>query len=113
MSANFAPPAGIEVFCRFCQKVHPAQLDRSIALNGRTVDKTATFEYSCSKCQKSFCISGNNLREAATGEATEPRAYSPSECFGIGDLIHHKKMDDTGTVVGKDPGNPARIIVQF
>jgi hypothetical protein len=46
-------------------------------------------------------------------EKVEPREYIPKEHYLIGEKIHHKKFKDTGFVVGKDRGAPARILVQF
>jgi hypothetical protein len=112
---TFSPVAEVEIFCRFCQKTLPAQLDRSIAGNGRTVDKDATFEYSCSKCGKSFCYSGNDLKAHVEDEKSpaKPRDYTPKERYVIGEVITHKKFKENGLVVGKDQGKPTKILVQF
>ncbi|MBD3419952.1 MAG: hypothetical protein GF398_07545 [Chitinivibrionales bacterium] len=116
MASSFAPPEQVTFYCRFCQKILPAQLDRSIAGNGRSVDRNGTFEYSCSKCSKSFCVSGKDLIESSEAgqDATDnSRVYSPSEHFLIGEKVRHEKWEDEGFVVGKDPGTPNRMIVQF
>jgi hypothetical protein len=108
----FAPIEEAEIFCRFCQKTLPASLDRCIAGNGRVVDKDATFEYSCSKCGKSFCFSGNDLK-AQGAEKEDPREYIPKNHYVIGEIINHKKFKETGLIVGKDPGVPTKILVKF
>jgi hypothetical protein len=116
MSATpFTPVDELNIFCRFCQKTYPAQLDRSIAGNGRVVDKESTFEYFCTKCRKTFCFSGKDLvaQVDAEKEAVDPREYISKEHYLIGEKIHHKKFKDVGFVVGKDRGVPARILVQF
>jgi hypothetical protein len=116
MSATpFSPVEELNIFCRFCQKTLPAQLDRSIAGAGRVVDKEGTFEYLCTKCRKTFCFSGKDLvaQADAEKEATDPRLYVPSEHYLIGEKIQHKQFKDIGFVVGKDRGSPARILVQF
>jgi hypothetical protein len=111
---TFSPVEGIDIFCRFCQKILPAQLDRSIAGNGRTVDKDATFEYSCSKCGKTFCFSGNDLKEKKEPvEEMEAREYLPQNHYVIGETIVHKKFKETGLIVGKDKGSPTRILIKF
>jgi hypothetical protein len=111
----FTPVDELNIFCRFCQKTYPAQLDRSIAGNGRIVDKESTFEYFCTKCRKTFCFSGKDLVASAEAEkeAVDPREYIPKEHYLIGEKINHKKFKDIGFVVGKDRGSPARILVQF
>jgi hypothetical protein len=116
MSAEpFSPIEEAEIFCRFCQKTLPASLDRSIAGNGRVVDKGATFEYSCSKCGKTFCFSGNDLKEQMkpAEEAAKPREYIPKNHYVIGEVITHKKFKENGLIVGKDPGVPTKILVKF
>lgn len=112
---TFSPVEDVDIFCRFCQKTLPAQLDRSIAGNGRTVDKESTFEYSCSKCGKTFCYSGKDLKEQQQPpeDAQKPRDYIPKNHYVIGETIAHKKFKDNGRVVGKDHGTPTRILVQF
>jgi hypothetical protein len=111
---SFAPVDELNAYCRFCNKILPAQLDRSIAGNGRIVDKESTFEYFCTKCRKTFCYSGKDLLPSESAEkGTEPRDYLPKNHYVIGEKIAHKKFKDTGLVVGKDRGVPARILVQF
>ena len=114
-SENFSPVEEVEIFCRFCQKTLPAQLDRSIAGNGRTVDKDGTFEYSCSKCGKTFCFSGNDLMEKKepAAEQLELRDYATKNHYCIGETIIHKKFKENGVVVGKDHGSPTKILVRF
>jgi hypothetical protein len=51
--------------------------------------------------------------EDASKASTEPRDYVPKNHYLIGEKISHKKFKDTGLVVGKDRGVPARILVQF
>jgi hypothetical protein len=115
MSAVFFPVETVEIFCRFCGKVTTAQLDRSIAGNGRTIDKNSTFEFYCTKCFKTVCFSGNDLLEQSKTkpEKEQPREYSPRDHFYIGERIFHKKLKETGLVVNKDAGTPSRILVQF
>ena len=115
MSSPFIPIEDLEIFCRFCNKITQAQLDRSIAENGRTVDRNSTFEYLCGKCLKTFCFSGNDLLEQRKSEASEepPHEYAPGEHFFIGEKVHHKKWKDKGVVVGKEKGTPGTILVNF
>ena len=115
MSSPFLPIENLEIHCRFCEKITPAQLDRSIAENGRTVDRNSTFEYLCSKCFKTFCFSGKDLLEQVKPGSSEASAheYSPRDHFLIGEKIHHKKWKDTGVVVGKEKGSPGSILVNF
>lgn len=117
MSAVFTPVETLELFCRFCEKVTPAQLDRSIAGNGRTIDRNSTFEYYCTKCFKTACFSGNDLPEQvktkSKSEKELPREYTPKAHYYIGEHIFHKKFKEAGLVVSKDPGTPSRITVQF
>jgi hypothetical protein len=114
-TASFAPVDELTAYCRFCQKILPAHLDRSIAGNGRLLDKESTFEYFCTKCRKTFCYTGKDLlpSEEASKTNLEPRDYIPKNHYVIGEKIQHKKFKDTGLVVGKDRGVPARILVQF
>jgi hypothetical protein len=79
------------------------------------LDKESTFEYFCTKCRKTFCYTGKDLlpSEDASKASTEPRDYVPKNHYLIGEKISHKKFKDTGLVVGKDRGVPARILVQF
>lgn len=96
-SASFSPVEELNVFCRFCQKPFPAQLDRSIAGNGRVVDRESTFEYFCTKCRKTFCFSGKDLpaQEGVLKDDIQPRDYIPKNHYLIGDKIIHKKFKDT------------------
>jgi hypothetical protein len=111
----YLPVENVELFCRFCGKVTPCQLDRSIAGNGRTIDKNSTFEYYCTKCFKTACFSGNDLLEQSKvkPEKEQPREYTPHDHFYIGEQIYHKKLKETGLVVSKDTGTHSRILVQF
>jgi hypothetical protein len=118
MSENFLPAESIDIYCRFCQKVMPAHLDRSIAENGKSIDRASTFEYSCTKCLKTFCFAGTDLPARATvPPSEEPGAtvmdYLPTQLYCIGRVIRHTTFKDTGTVVNKDSGVPARIWVNF
>ena len=112
--SSFSPVEHLDLFCRFCGKTNPAQLDRSIAENGRTVDRNSIFEYYCTKCLKTVCFSGNDLLEQPEEEKTEPhRDYRPSEHFVIGETIFHKVFNELGTVVGKEHGHHGKILVNF
>jgi hypothetical protein len=116
MSTAFTPIESLELYCRFCGKVTPCQLDRSIAENGRTIDRTATFEYYCTKCFKTACFSGNDLLEqtkAKPDKKPQPREYSPMDHYCIGEKIFHKKFKSLGLVVCKEPGVPSSIVVLF
>jgi|WetSurMetagenome_2_1015567.scaffolds.fasta_scaffold00055_19 hypothetical protein len=114
-AATFAPVDELIAYCRFCQKILPAHLDRSIAGNGRLLDRESTFEYFCTKCRKTFCYNGKDLlpSEDASKSGSEPRDYIPKNHYVVGEKILHKKFKETGLVVGKDKGVPARILVQF
>jgi hypothetical protein len=114
-SPTFSPVGELTAYCRFCQKILPAHLDRSIAGNGRLLDKESTFEYFCTKCRKTFCYSGKDLlaSEEAVKHDNPARDYIPKNHYVIGEKIAHKKFKDKGLVVGKDRGVPARILVQF
>ncbi len=111
----FTPIVDLNAYCRFCQKILPAHLDRSIAGNGRLLDKESTFEYFCTKCRKTFCYAGKDLlsTEDAAGAEGEPKDYLPKNHYLVGEKISHKKFKEIGLVVGKDRGVPARILVQF
>jgi hypothetical protein len=111
----FVPVENLDLFCRFCGKVTPAQLDRSIAGNGRTIDKNSTFEYYCSKCFKTTCYSGNDLIEQSKtkNDKIQPREYSPTEHYLVGERVSHKKFKETGLVVGTSVGSPSRILIDF
>ena len=102
-SEPFLPVEETQIFCRFCQKTLPAQLDRSIAGNGRIVDKDGTFEYSCSKCNRTFCFSGNDLldQKARADETLKPRDYVPKNHYFIGEKILHKKFNFPSTPATK------------
>jgi hypothetical protein len=116
MSTTFTPVESLEIFCRFCGKITQCQLDRSIAHNGRTIDRSATFEYYCPKCFKTACYSGHDLLEQGKGKPdkkAQPREYTPLEHYCIGEKVFHKKFKETGLVVGKEPGTPSRISIQF
>ncbi|MBN1578618.1 MAG: hypothetical protein JW913_18790 [Chitinispirillaceae bacterium] len=115
MSSPFLPVENLEIYCRFCNKITPAQLDRSIAENGRTVDRNSTFEYLCGKCLKTFCFSGKDLLEQRKTDAPEPppHEYAPGEHFLIGEKVLHKKWKESGVVIGKDNGTPGSILINF
>ncbi len=116
MSSSFMPIEEVEIYCRFCNKITQAHLDRSIAENGRTVDRNSTFEYLCSKCLKTFCFSGQDLIEQSKDENKSEQSlheYSPADHFLIGEKIYHKKWKDTGMVIGKEKGTQKSIIVNF
>lgn len=115
MSSSFLPVENLQIFCRFCDKISNVQLDRSIAENGRTVDRNSTFEYLCAKCFKTVCFSGNDLLEQkkSENEASVVREYLPKEQYFIGETILHKKWNERGLVIGKDLGTPKRIHVNF
>jgi len=112
MAASFSPVEEVLMYCRHCKKTLPAQLERSIAGSGRTVDRESTFEYFCTKCHKTTCFAGTDLLESSE-EEVEPRQYSAKDHFFVGEIIHHPSFEETGTVVWKEPGSPTRIVVQF
>lgn len=115
MSSNFYPIDEFEIFCRFCEKITIAHLDRSIAENGKIVDRSSTFEYYCTRCMKTFCFCGTDLLEHNKNDQqiNELRNYSPRLHFFVGETIHHKQFNENGTVVGIDNGTPSKIIVNF
>jgi hypothetical protein len=115
MSVLFTPPESLAIFCRFCGKVNGFQLDRSIAGNGRTIDKNSTFEFYCTKCFKTACFSGGDLigQFKPATPAEQPREYAPQSHYCLGERIYHKKFKDTGQVVNRYAGTPGRILVQF
>lgn len=115
MSVTFTPAENLELYCRFCEKITPCQLDRSIAENGRSIDRNSTFEYYCTKCFKTACFSGNDLLEQMKLTPEQPmlREYTPKEHFYIGERISHKKFKEAGLVVSKDSGVPSTILVSF
>ncbi len=112
MSATFSPIEELDLFCRFCNKVIPAQLDRSIAENGRVLDRLSTFEYYCTKCFKTACYTGTDLLEQNT-QIDTPRVYKPTDHFFLGETIFHQNFNEKGVVVGKDNGTPGKIMVLF
>jgi len=113
--SSFNPIQELDLFCRFCDKVTSAQLDRSIAENGRTVDRNSIFEFYCTKCMKTFCFNGSDLLESSKNNEEKPvyRLYNPHERYFIGERIQHKGFKEYGYVVGKDNGKPERILVNF
>jgi hypothetical protein len=118
MAETFTPVQTVEALCRFCGKVAPAQLDRSIAANGKTVSREASFEYYCTKCQHSFCYRGTDLAARPSDEGDEnedgkPREYDPSKHYVIGEDIYHPEFEEEGRVVSKEAGTPPRIVVNF
>lgn len=134
MSSAFSPIEEFDLLCRFCGKIHPAQLDRSIAENGRTVDRNSTFEYFCTKCQKTVCFKGTDLLEKPASNSDSEKDeenknqeedkqtnntpvgildYSPKNHYHIGEWIKHKKFKENGLIVGIDNGKPKKIIVNF
>lgn len=116
MPEKFLPPETIEIFCRFCHKVMPAQLDRSIAGAGKTVDREGTFEFYCQKCFHSFCYKGTDLpprTENSEETAPDDIIYTPQSTYLIGQMVTHKKFRDKGVVVDKEKGSPSRMLVSF
>jgi hypothetical protein len=116
LNQAFLPVKELSIFCRHCQKVMPAQLERSIAGSGKVVDIESTFEYFCSKCHRTICYCGNDIIENNAlphDTIPEPREYSPTAHFLVGETISHSSFQEKGKVVGKDLGTPSRILVQF
>jgi len=116
MAELFHPVPNLRMLCAHCGKIHPATLDRSIAANGRTIDRLSSFEYLCSKCQRVFSFVGKDLLELVGDKPAapaEPREYSPKLHFVIGEVIYHKKFKEKGLVVCKRLGTPSRIAVDF
>lgn len=116
MSSLFSPVDEFEILCRFCEKITVAHLDRSIAGNGKTVDRNSMFEYYCTKCLKTFAFPGTDILEQRNKEehpVTELRHYAPREHFYLGEVIHHQHFKENGTVVGKNNGTPNKIVVNF
>ena len=115
MPNSFTAQDQLNLFCRHCRKVLPAQLERSIAGSGRTVDKESTFEYFCTKCHRTICFLGKDLQGLEDKEQTaeSPREYLAKEHFLVGEVIRHPSFKDSGTIVGKDIGSINRILVQF
>lgn len=114
-STLFSPVDEFEIFCRFCEKITVAHLDRCIAGNGKIVDRNSVFEYYCTRCMKTFCFSGTDILEQRKNsiEIFEQRSYTPTDHFFIGEVIHHKHFKESGRVVGKDHGSPSKIVVNF
>ncbi len=112
MSETFSPIEELDLYCRFCNKVIPAQLDRSIAESGKVLDRLSTYEYYCTKCFKTACYSGTDLLEQNNKNQT-PRTYKPTDHFLLGETIFHQSFNEHGVVVGKDSGIPSRITVLF
>ena len=116
MSSRFSPVEELALFCRFCEKIIPAQLDRSIAENGKIIEKNSIYEYYCTKCFKTTCFFGNDLQEETEHKSANSenyRTYSPHEHFVLGEYIIHPVYNETGLVVGKDNSSPSKILVQF
>jgi len=116
MAENFRPIQTIDVNCRFCKRIQPAQLDRSIAANGKTVSRESSFEYLCTKCKRSFCFTGTDLAEyveTQQDQASEARDYNPRMHCLLGDIVYHKKFKESGAVVNKESGSPSCILVNF
>jgi|GEM_PF-681203 len=120
MPETFKPAFELQLYCRFCRSTLPAQLERSIAGSGRTIDKEASFEYICPKCQKSHFFHGKDIIEDIPEEPKappkikfEPKKYKISERFLIGEKISHPSYESIGIVVGKDPGVPNKVLVKF
>jgi hypothetical protein len=112
MTSKFNPVEELELFCRFCEKILPAQLDRSIAENGKIVDKSSVFEYYCTKCFKTICISGDDLLDKSS-DSEEARTYTPRDHYLIGEKLFHSAFKEAGTVVGKENSTPVKILVLF
>jgi hypothetical protein len=112
MSSSFCPIDEFEVYCRFCEKISRAQLDRSIAENGKLVDRNSIFEYYCTKCLKTFCFNGTDLLEQSLPESSI-RIYSPREHYFIGETIFHNQFTENGIIINKDNGKHSKILVHF
>lgn len=115
MTSIFYPVYEFDYFCRFCEKITTAHLGRSIAENGKTVDRNSTFEYYCIRCLKTFCFSGTDLLEQIKPDQNKSklRNYTPHQHYYIGEIIYHQIFKENGTIVGKDNGKPSKIIVNF
>jgi hypothetical protein len=116
MSSRFNPIEEPDLYCRFCEKIIPAQLDRRIAENGKSTERSSIYEYYCTKCFKTTCFPGSDLideteRKNDTSETL--RVYSPRDHFFIGEYIRHCIYDETGLVVGKENSSPSKILVHF
>jgi hypothetical protein len=119
MAETFTPAETLLIYCRFCKKTVPAQLERSIAGSGRVVDKDSTFEYICSRCHRPHCFMGKDivplseLESEGESPESEPREYKITDHFLVGEKITHPSYECVGTIVGKDPGSPNRLLVKF
>ena len=125
----YTPVEELDMLCRYCKKPISAVLERGVPDSGRIIDDTATFEYVCTKCNRTHYYHGYDLLEAVTVDGnedaeteavetdeetvTEAKPYSISEKFRIGEYIKHPSYDVDGLIVGKIPGEPGQIIVQF
>jgi hypothetical protein len=121
MAESFTPVQTIEAFCRFCKRLTQMQLERSIPANGKTVDRGSTFEYYCARCNRPICMNGTDLAERgaavaqAEGKVAKPktRDYDPNYAYTIGEVVFHQTFKEEGTVIGKQPGEPPRMLVSF
>ena len=125
----YTPVEELDMLCKYCKKPMPAVVERGVPDTGRIIDETATFEYVCTKCNRTHYYLGSDLLEdvsqedAVEGEESETeeeakpveaREYSISEKYRIGEFIKHPSFEDIdGKIVGKIHGNPGQIIVQF
>jgi hypothetical protein len=117
MVTAFAPVVKLELFCRFCKKTHPAQLERSIAGTGKVLDRDSSYEYVCSRCHRPHCFFGKDIIGQESDSLIDgeniPRVYKITDHFLVGEKIIHPSYKSVGKVVGKDPGKPARLVVKF
>lgn len=116
MSSRFIPTEELDLFCRFCGKILPAKLDRSIAKKGKLVDISSTFEYYCTKCFKTICFSGEDLFHETEEEppvSDDFRPYSPKNHYLIGEKLFHETFNESGVIVGKENSKPVKILVNF
>lgn len=118
MASTFTPPNQLQIYCRFCKKTVLAPLERSIAGRGKDLDKESSFEYVCTHCRRPHCYYGKDLIENtmaifAENSSSTPRNYKTTERFLVGEKIIHPSYKSIGTVVGKYPGMPTRLIVKF
>lgn len=115
-TTRFSPAEELELFCRFCEKILPAQLDRSIAENGKVVDKSSVFEYYCTKCFKTTVFNGEDLIDDVSFKSIDNdnlRTYTPRDHYLIGEKLFHSAFKETGTIVGKENSIPVKIMVNF
>ncbi|MDR0306589.1 MAG: hypothetical protein LBI42_07105 [Chitinispirillales bacterium] len=115
-SEVFNPIENLDLYCRTCEKVMPAVLDRAVAGSGKILNRSSVFEYCCTKCVKSICLSGTDLlekQERSSEEKSKPRTYSPKDIFFIGEEIFHEKFSEKGLVVGKENSAIGKILVSF